>query len=404
MKTPILSQASTASALSNSATRYAAMASGRVSGFWGTSNAATQFILPYAGTISNLVGRMGNAVATGSYTVSVQKNGADVGSPITATISSGQTFSDTSTTMGVSAGDTVNYKIVPSSTPTPTSQTFVQMSCVFECATANRSVIFAVLGSSTAGSSVYVAPGAKCEASAESFATVPMPTAGVFESMYIQTQGSSPGVGNQIVFTLKVNGSSTPLTTTWSGTDSPSPITGKSVSVSAGDYVTIECASTGTTIGANISLGFQPTTDGESCQFSTISNNLGSSTVYMNANGRAPNNISTASDIYNVAPIDFTAKKLAVRLSASPATTATRTLTLYDNGSTMGVTAPVSSGSQTGSDPSNTFAVTSGDPIYLKHDFTGAPAAAAVGVGWVSYIAPSAGGSTHANLLLLGVG
>ena len=402
MKTPILALAGGPASLSNVSTRYAGLALGRTGFFWGTSNAATQFILPYAGTISNLVGRMGNAVATGSYTVSVQKNGADVGSPITATISSGQTFSDTSTTMGVSAGDTVNYKIVPTSTPT--SQTFVQMSCVFECATANRSVIFAVLWSSTAGSSVYVAPGALCNASAESFATVPMPTAGVFESMYIQTQGSSPGVGNQIVFTLKVNGSSTPLTTTWSGTDSPSPITGQSVSVSAGDYVTIECASTGTTIGANISLGFQPTTDGESCQFSTISNNLGSSTVYMNANGRAPNNISTASDIYNVAPIDFTAKKLAVRLSASPATTATRTLTLYDNGSTMGVTAPVPSGSQTGSDPSNTFAVTSGDPIYLKHDFTGAPAPAAVGVGWVSYIAPSAGGSTHANLLLLGVG
>lgn len=403
MKTPILSQASTITALSNSATRYAAMASGRVSGFWGTSNAATQFILPYAGTISNLVGRMGNAVATGSYTVSIQKNGIDVPSnPIAATISSGQTFSDTSHTYSVSAEDTVNYKIVPTSTPT--SQTFVQMSCVFECATANRSVIFAVLGSSTAGSSVYVAPGAKCDASAESFATVPMPTAGVFESMYIQTQGSSPGEGNQIVFTLKVNGSSTSLTTTWSGTGSPSPITGQSVSVSAGDYVTIECASTGTTIGANISLGFQPTTDGESCQFSTISNALGSSTVYMNANGRAPNNISTVSEIYNVAPIDFTAKKLAVRLSASVGATATRTLTLYDNGSTMGVTAPVPSGSQTGSDPSNTFAVTSSDLIYLKHDFTGAPASAAVGVGWVSYIAPSAGGSTHANLLLLGVG
>ena len=402
MKTPILALAGGPASLSNVSTRYAGLALGRTGFFWGTSNAATQFILPYAGTISNLVGRMGNAVATGSYTVSVQKNGADVGSPITATISSGQTFSDTSTTMGVSAGDTVNYKIVPTSTPT--SQTFVQMSCVFECATANRSVIFAVLWSSTAGSSVYVAPGALCNASAESFATVPMPTAGVFESMYIQTQGSSPGVGNQIVFTLKVNGSSTPLTTTWSGTDSPSPITGQSVSVSAGDYVTIECASTGTTIGANISLGFQPTTDGESCQFSTISNNLGSSTVYMNANGRAPNNVSTASDVYNVAPIDFTAKKLAVRLSASVGATATRTLTLYDNGSTMGVTAPVPSGSQTGSDPSNTFAVTSGDPIYLKHDFTGAPAPAAVGVGWVSYIAPSAGGSTHANLLLLGVG
>lgn len=407
MKTPILALAGGTASLSNSATRYAGLALGRAGFFWGSTNPATQFPIPYDGTISRLVGRMGTTVATGSYTVSVQKNGADVGSPITATISSGQTFSDTSTTLSVSAGNTVNFKIVPTSTPT--AQTVVQLGLQFESSTANRSVIFACMGATTT-TPVYCALGSKSDNSTEALAGVPMPTNGTFERIFVNLD-AAPGLagsGKSRTFTLRKNGVDTDLTCTINETATSNNMVGGSVSVAIGDIVCLTCTSSGAVAssGATIGLGFQPTTDGESCQFASFSGTLTTTTgIYTDANGRVQNNNTTQGDAYNVAPCDFTAKSLYVNLSAAPSSSNTRTTTLNLNGSGSALTKTLTSSTASDHDTSHTVAVAQGDLLSLQQDCTGAPTTSAISMGWVSYIAPSAGGgSTHANLLLLGVG
>lgn len=99
-------------------TQYNAVMGG--GGFVSTSGAIRQSTVPYAGTIKNLYVKTQSTCTGGTCVVTVQKNGVDTA--LTLTISSGAaagTFSNTSTSVSIAAGDSLCMKFLNNATAGP---------------------------------------------------------------------------------------------------------------------------------------------------------------------------------------------------------------------------------------------------------------------------------------------
>ena len=402
MKTPILALAGpTGAPTNNTSTRYQGMGCGMYNGSWGTS--ANHPRISCSGTISDLWVRWPNGTTTGSWVVTLQINGADQSLSVTIDSSLGSPYKISDTrSVAVTAGQQVGWKIVPTSTPDLPSAP-VQISCLFTGTTAGESVLFAAhTGSNTGGFYVQLA------ASNDSLGTevqrqIIAPTDGVISKMYIQLT-SAPGGAATRTYTLRVNGADSALTETMTGATAANTPTTNAVSVSKGDLIDISVAVSGgpTSASAGIGLNWLPTTDGESLAVgSFVSATSSGANRVGNLNGQTLGGITADSDVYNIAPFAFTAKKLRAETTTAPGGATYRDYFLRNAGASTAVTCRVSGAATKSTDDASEAAVAAGDLINVMTTPNGTPAGTSTSrASMVMYISP---GGTR-QMTLLGVG
>lgn len=372
---PVLAAAGSSTVLVNNATRYLGLANG----YSGTAASATEanvsVKMPCAGTMSRLyVGLNVPITNAATWTFTVRKNGADTA--LTLTLSSADATGekvDASNSVSFAAGDVISIASVPSGTPdTQTAPTQVSLRFASDSA---AGFISAVGLSVTAGSTVYIAPSSRATPTAtETDHQVVVPTGGTLNRLNV-TATSAPGTGETFTFTLRKNGADTVLTETISGTNTTvaSPANNP-VTVAAGDLICIAIAGSAAAATAvvKISLEWTPTTAGESIHFVRATSLSNTTAQYLNANGFSNNN-PTENLHYNIAPVDFTAKKLYVDLVTAPSSGRSREFAFRVNGSSSALTATVSNAALTANDTSNTVSVSAGDQINFMQTPTGTP-------------------------------
>lgn len=360
MRTPILALAGPAGAPSNTLTRFVPPAAGNNSGSW-ASSPGVPCPMPCAGAVSNLYARFPTAIASGTWDITVMKAGS--ATAVTCQVANGvPVASDTTHSVTFAAGDTFGFQAVPTSSPTAQTNP-VQIACVFEGTTPGEGVLFAVhQGSATGG--YYVQIGATNDTSGtEVQRQIVAPTGGAISSMYIVLT-TAPGVGNSRIYTLRKNGADTALTVTITGAATTGNLTGTSVSVAAGDLLSISVAITGTPASSNGSFGLNwlPTIDGEAIVTGSFVSAISTaSSRFGNLNGQTLGGISTEGDVVNIAPMAFTARKLAAQVTTAPGGVTYRDFFLRKASASTALTTRITGAATSNVDTTNEVAIAAGD-------------------------------------------
>lgn len=235
---------------------------GTVNGWNASEDGQTSIVSAY-GSFINL--RVDLTVAPGagqSRTFTLRVNGSDTA--LTVTISETNTSAtDTTHSVAVSPGDTVSF----TQTDTGSAASTIPITAVeFDGTNTNEALM---LSATTALDTAlrYIGPfwGGLTVNATEANVRGLVSAPGVISKLYVGL-GAAPGGSDSRIFTLLKNGSATSLTVTISSSTTTGSDTSNSVSVSAGDLLSIKC-DVGTTPAASsaaFGMMFSPTTDGES--------------------------------------------------------------------------------------------------------------------------------------------
>ena len=179
--------------------------------------------------------------------------------------------------------------------------------------------------------------------------------------------GTAPGVGNTVTCTLRVNEADTGIVVVVSGTDTTGSDVTHTASVSPGDRINWKVVTSATNSAARIRMSIQ--VDGATANESIMLGTSGSGSAGT-ANYFALDGMSGVGDSQEVrgrqlCPTAGTLKNLYINLVAAPGVGANRVFTVYQNGSSTGITVTIADGNTTGSDTSNTISVSAGDTLSL---------------------------------------
>lgn len=197
-----------------------------------------------------------------------------------------------------------------------------------------------------------------------------IPVAGTLSRLFIKVQ-TAPGAGKSWAFTLYVNGSATALTLTIADAATTGSDITNSVSVSAGDRISLECVATGGTASsrAHIGVEFNGTTAKQS---PFMGSNQGTTN---NSSARAYCPVGTcaageasASDAEQVISAAGTLKNLYVRTDPASGTGNGLTYTVVKNGVDTALAVTIMDPAQTGNNTTDEVAVSPGDRIYIRRD------------------------------------
>lgn len=368
-----------------------------------STNAATRTtVIPHALTLDQLRVKVANAPGTGkSITLTVVQNGTL--SALTVTISDTNTSGqDMTHSVSFAAGDTISMRTDVSGTPTLPSGLYWSIR-------QDAIGMQALLGgaSNTIGSSSLF-NGLQTTNSAwnatESNVYSPMPTAGVIKSLYI-ISSAAPGTGNDYAVTLVVNGSPTALTCSLGAAGTAAHDTTHSVSVSAGDTVSLQETATGSpSQSIKWGISFAPTNDGESVLLFGMQTNASTSTTNYNQPMGMGGAWGTTAPVAALMLAATTLKDIYVLLTTAPGGVKSYAFTVDINSLATLVTTTV-----TGSAVSNhavglSVAVNDDDLSALASIPTATPAVTTVKTGILMFISPSVvvadSGST---VLMMGV-
>lgn len=379
----------TNSGQTTSAARFAAIYFAGASAFMASQLNGGESIMPCAGTFKNLYINCDAGPGAGiTRTFLININGTDTGITLSLTgagtgagVSSG---SDTAHTVSFNAGDAVSLKTTATGTTTGTG--VIRATLAATCA-ANTSMLLATSGSALSVTDPQYMPvqGVGTDTTANGVEMV-MPTAGTLQNAYMSF-GATPNAAQTI--TLFVNGSPTSVvitTNTVSGTDLT-----HSASVNAGDKVYwqfTQGSNSGPAVRVQISIGFNPTTNGES--------------IHMFAS-----NLSQVNSAVRFLPIPASSN-LAYGAAEGAKETLTqaviwKNLYIYEqtilsagtyqyqpqyNAVSGSLTVTANTSSQSFNDTIHTDNTNAGDTISLKVTPATTPTAVVVEWGIVSYIAP----------------
>lgn len=390
MTTPILIANSNAG-LSTSNSSYINLAALGADNVGGSSIKETPMAI--AGTFTKLYFRLPVALSSGSYVATLYKNGSPTALTLTLDSSSGLVSIDSTHSVSVAVGDLVYVRVDPFGTPSPAPGRF-QLSAVFDGTTAGESVIFTSSVNFSGSGVRYTGFGIETGVgTTDAVASTVMPTSGVIDHFYAAVP-SAPGSGKSLVYTLVKNGTPTALVATISDLATTGNDTTHSVSVVAGDTLSVSCTPSGTPTSnqMNSSVRFVPTVDGESAMFGTTDSQSASATNYLYTTGYL-GQATVEANQYAVAPIAFSWKKLFLNFNTAPGSGKSRTFTSRINAGNGALTAAVTDTNTTGSDTSNSVSVAAGDLLDWASIPSGTPAASS---NWrysaVMYIVPAGGG------------
>lgn len=363
-----------------------------------------------SGTLQNFTVHLQTAPGTGtSWDYTIVKNGVDTA--LTVHIAdTNTTATDSTHTVSVSPGDTLGIHAVPTNTPAASGQgssLAVQLSCA-----SNVSVTMAGTNGAMSNTAVQYQGlqgwnNSLNLSSTESDVSVVMPTAGTFKNMYAWTT-AAPTAGKSYTVTFRKNGADQSLTTSISGTNTTNHDTTNSVSVVAGDVVSVSWTPVGTPTAAvpRVSLEFDPTTDGESLMLYGDNNNALVSTAYEIPFGRGQQTwTATESSRQVVSPVAMTVSKLYASIATPLTGSMAYAITLRNNTASTTLTTTLDSTHSTNQDLSHSPSIAAGDIIAIQETPTNSPTLQPIKISMVAYVAPPAAATNQGStLLLMGVG
>lgn len=377
-----------------SAVEYNALAGGI--GWRETETEAIQLVST-GGKIKYLRVKLETAPGAGKdYTFTLMVNG--VASALEVTISdTATTGADTTHEVDVVAGDYISIRSTPTSLPTAG---WVTWTSIFVGSTSKESLILgssysAVSNTATAWnhiSTAYISWGTE----ADRWQVIP--TSGKIKNLYVKLSEDPGTAPDAYKFTLRVNGADTVLTCTITADDTTGNDTTHEVSVSAGDYVTLQCEPLNeptATPHAHWGMTFVADIDGESLLINGARGELHSAATQFNR-------LSAIDDAWDATEADrhqlgqsCTLKKFYVLLSGTPGDGKSYTFTLRKpnpaNGMMDGnLTVTIADAATTGNDTVNTDAISDLDLLSLECTPAGTPSARDAYWGLVGYIAPAA--------------
>jgi len=215
-----------------------------------TNEVDTYFVAPMSGTLKNLYVALDNAPGVGkSRAFTVRQNAGDTS--VTCTISdTNKTGNDTVHTLNVTAGERINFKMVPAGTPVASK---VRVGCTFVPSTSGQFAIGWVGGDTPHAFAIeYVCPtGGKIFGGGET-GRQQRCDACTTVAMYAWL-GTAPGAGNSWVLTLRDDEADTGLAVTISDADT-SGNTASSDAIADGSMLAFKCEPISGPTGTKISL------------------------------------------------------------------------------------------------------------------------------------------------------
>lgn len=195
------------------------------------------------------------------------------------------------------------------------------------------------------------------------------PISGTLTNFQVRLSGS-PGAGKSYTFTVMVNGSDSTLTVTISETDTTSTLDTSTVSITAGDYVTVKMVASGTPTARNCAWGaeFDSGSGGAIIVGAKGDSSDASDPKYSRLFGVGGGWNATEANVRQVSSVAGNLKNLRVRLTVAPGVATSRVFTVYLNGSPTALTLTIANTDTTGADTTNTVAIVAGDLISLQAD------------------------------------
>ncbi len=387
-------------------------------GAGGSNGVGNQTPMPIAGTFSNLTFSLFSALTSGSYSLTLVKNGTLTAN--TCTISSGQqSCTDTTHPISVVAGDLMSLEMTPTSTPLPLQAGGTFASIQFDGTTAGESFISSAFRlPSTAvtqyGPLGYIDPSTE---TVETAASIVFPTSGTIDLLRVTT-ANPPGATKGWAFSLRQgttisNEATTSLTCTISGSGTPAHCEDltDTVTVSAGDILSMVALGVTTPLAgqsATVAVRFKPTVDGESVMLSSWRANLSTGPVSFTFPAGYGSNIQSEATTSANVSTGFTWEKLYTAFDTAPGGTASRTHAARLNKSSQTLTCAVTGAATTCNDTTHTVAITAGGTNLIDFSSTPANTPAAslnIRISAVAFIAPPAtGAAVHSSGFFTGNG
>lgn len=362
---------------------------------WVAQEARVQQVIPVAGVLDYLRVAVIDPGGSGqSRAFKLRKNTADTS--LTCTVNTGSTLAqDIVNTVSVAAGDLIAMQCVSSATPATSAPTSWAMR--FTAANANEFPL--LYGSQTgpaAGTTRYsVVQGDLGVQTTEALAQSVIPTPGVISRLYVALDANMATAGMTV--TLYKNGSPTSLTCTVGSGASTANDTSNSVSVVAGDTVSLEWVNAGSNgPRTRAGLKFAPTTDGESIALIPAFGTVGQNLTRFNS---LPGNVAFAAAARDTITLACTLKSLYVK-AANVASGQTATFTVRRASADTGITCAVTGTGSTANDITHTQAVSDDDYIGLKIVTSATSGTVTPQAGLVLFVTPAAGGNRRRRLLM----
>ncbi len=336
--------------------------------------------IPTAGTLSGFRVRLAEAPGAGqSRTFQVYLGTTGY---LSITISGTDTTGSSAASVAVSAGDLVAIAVTHSGSPANTAAYFALN---FTGDTPNESILLGAGGDMSKTVTVFGSVAAEnSPTTTEDDWRQIIPTAGTLKSLYWKC--GDPGTAPQgYRLTLRKNGASTALTSTITADDTTGNDVAHTVTVAAGDRVTMMMEPVNTpdiTRRGNWGLVFVADTDGESLLLG--GSTFGLSPFVSQYNTVVSQNRAWDSVEFTDATIlnGCTLKKFYVHLSNSPRgndDADSYTFNVRIEGGATGITVPISdggTGNMVGSDTTHSYEVTDGQRLTLQSVPFSAPAGA----------------------------
>lgn len=344
-----------------------------------------------AGTLSNFYVRTSTAVTSHTYTLMI--GGAATAMAVTLTGATSGSY----TASSISASSYVTLRVVSTdaaATPyiywtvdfTPTGST-------------TKSIIM--------GNSTCVSAGTRYTGLYGTYATADateanrsqvMPTAGTISRLQVFITAAPGAAGDAYTFTLYKNGVATALTCTITHPDTTGSDLVNSVSVVAGDLVSMQIVPVNVPLNSPIcgfGTTFTATVPYESVVMSMYTDALNAAANEYNNAGLGCFNTSWTATEANVRQIagHFTAKKLYISLSAAPdngAGTQSYTLALRNTGTTTALSVTISELNTTGNNTTSTVDCSRGELITMISVPVGTPTTPFARWSFVTYYDPDA--------------
>lgn len=361
---------------------YASIFGGNSSNTWVTSTSWRRSLFRIAGTITKFRVKVNvDPTAAGSYSFTLFKNGSATGT-LSVTISNGVLEATTSSSMSIAANDDLQIRCTV--TGTPVAFTVASWCFMFEPTVNKRFIISGGTGNGTGDvitTEYQPAWGGHTWGTTLAVTKATMiPLDATIRSWRIEMTASQ-GATRVMKYYIYKNGvqeASSELELTSSSME----ISGLSIDVVPGDYLSIVCITTGTAGGSAIfgcwGIELEADIDGESMIAGTGSSVSTTATQYWaitNSSAIAADTVEADRTMVAGVVERFTLSDLYIRLTTAPGTGNTRTFTIRKNSGAGTLSAVVSGTSLTGSDTSNADVFDDGDLISLQSTLTVTPAA-----------------------------
>src|SRR3990167_5550882 len=385
---------------SSTVTNYRELLGGGNIANWNATEANVEELISTPGTLSNFRVGVASAPGTGNswaFTIRKAASGAAMAdTALSVTISDAAVLSalDTST-VTVAAGDRVTISSVPTSNPSAASA--VYWSCDFVPDTAGETLLLSNTDAANlVANSFNTLIGNKTPDATEFDAQTLFPTPGVLKRFYVELT-AAPGAGTSRIFTVRNNEASTSLVVTLSDSEVADNDTANTVTIAAGDKVTIQETETGAPATSIAKFGstFVPTTAGEFIASATTDDATSSTAVEYQCLNVGDSTLTTAeTEQHNLASVACTAKKIYVNLTTGPGVGSTWTFTLRRNAATSTALVASIANPATSGNYATDVAISAADLLDTAIDATAGTGTSKSQIAYLFYIAPT-GGTTY---------